>query len=301
MRARCVLPVLSFLALTVSCATATKPPTATDLAMAAPVGRAARQAAALPACAPGVDFWVFYLDHVGSNYLFRGGMPIVNGQVAYDELVETKLPAAAQAAGQTLPPPPYYVIDVSLVQIANGGNDLANSQTEYNYWAGTKEPGQWHYWQIDGEYIDPNCSMLQPAFQKSLVNASLSWLPDNLDLRVDQLHSWLQNGVPGNTMPVMIYIHCEGGCDRTGELSGAYALKYLHMNWVAMNQMNCADCYGGCQPFGCGNYYAARWYCYWLETQGYQLGCSVTPPSCNNYPQCNGTPPSCPNALTFVP
>jgi hypothetical protein len=256
--------------------------------MPAPPMRTARTitTSEFPPCDPNVDFWVFYLDSAGPNFMFRGGMPIVDGQIAYDELIG-KFQAAATASGKTLPPQPYYIVDVSLVQVANCGNDRTNIQIEFNYWNTNPNLGQLRYWETDGIQIDPNDPTLQQPFRDSLVSSVPSWLPDNLDARVDQLHSWLQNGLPGVNMPVIVYVHCEGGCDRTGELSGAYGLKYLNMTWSQINDMNHADCYGGCTYFGCGNFYAAHWYCYWLNpSAGRDLGCAAPA-------TCNGPAPPC--------
>src|SRR5205085_2238838 len=84
--------------------------------------------------------------------------------------------------------------------------------------------------------------------------------------RVGQLHAWLTTGLrnPAN-LPLVLYIHCEGGCDRTGELSGAYAMGYLNKTWRQINEMNHEAC--GPRPFGCGNFIAARWYCLWLAAR----------------------------------
>ena len=117
-----------------------------------------------------------------------------------------------------------------------------------------------------------------------------AWLPDKLAARVEQLHQWLVHGIPGVKLPVVLYIHCMGGCDRTGEMAGAYALRWLKMSWAQMNAWNKQDCYGGKQPFGCGNYYATHWYCYHLNAKyGMKLDCPA------NF-ICNG-PPSCPGAI----
>ena len=275
----------SLLALTISCATAPhSAPVPAPVAMATQASQTSPAPPLPPPCSK-VDFWVFYLDSAGSNFLFRGGMPIVNGQIAYQELIGTKFPDAAGRAGKTLPPPPYFIIDVSLVQVANPGNDQQDLPIEYNYWTANPTLGQFVYWETDGSQIDPNDPYFQnkQPFRNALVKSVPAWLPDYLDPRVDQLHAWLQNGIPGINVPIMIYVHCIGGCDRTGELSGAYALKYLKMNWTDVNNMNYGDCYNHCVQFGCNNFHAARWYCYWLDsTQGGNLQCdATTTPPCH--------------------
>ena len=59
-----------------------------------------------------------------------------------------------------------------------------------------------------------------------------SWLRDPFVNRVDALRRWLADpselGING---PVVVYVHCFGGCERTGELIGSYALRYQNKSW----------------------------------------------------------------------
>ena len=118
-----------------------------------------------------------------------------------------------------------------------------------------------------------------------------AWLPDQLVTRVGQLHTWLTTGLTNPlNLPLVLYIHCEGGCDRTGELSGAYAMGYLNKSWRQINEMNHEAC--GTRPFGCGNFIDARWYCLWLAatTGRKDLGCEY-PETCSGSPSPGSCPP----------
>jgi hypothetical protein len=46
---------------------------------------------------------------------------------------------------------------------------------------------------------------------------------------MDTLHGYMTE--PPVTLPQVIYMHCEAGTDRTGEVSGAYYLKWLNMTF----------------------------------------------------------------------
>ena len=60
----------------------------------------------------------------------------------------------------------------------------------------------------------------------------------------------------------MAFVHCEAGCDRTGEVVGAYRLQYTYKDTRKMYHANCEECYTRCS-----NYYsstAQEWFCYYL-------------------------------------
>lgn len=46
-----------------------------------------------------------------------------------------------------------------------------------------------------------------------------------------KLTAILHNLLTQHERPALIYTHCEAGTDRTGEVSGAYYLKYLNMSF----------------------------------------------------------------------
>lgn len=96
------------------------------------------------------------------------------------------------------------------------------------------------------------------------------WLSDPLVWRVEKLRTWLENpselGIMG---PVVIYVHCFGGCDRTGELIGSYAMRYMDKSWEEMNSLNKGCCRidgkTGETIYATENCNALRWYGLWLN------------------------------------
>src|SRR5205085_9851744 len=123
------------------------------------------------------------------------------------------------------------------------------------------------------------------AYRQYFVQNLNAWLPDPLPARVEQLHAWLTNGISGHT-PLVIYVHCTGGCDRTGETIASYRMRWKGMSWHEVNVLNHArpdPNSNGCS-FACNNFNAANWYCLYLsEVEGVKgLGClsENIPPCC---------------------
>ncbi len=220
---------------------------------------------------------VVFVDHVKNNFLFRGPNPVVKnaGPDPSGELplhwfdygnLTSSIAAAAERAGQTLPQS-YHLIDINLLQWGNA-NEVPMILAEYNFFQNAQGLGEFHFWETNGTSLcavaPPLCD---PAVQDYLATSLPDWLTDNLGDqppgntpgRMQQLNIWLNQE---NTMPNVIYAHCEGGMDRTGELMGAYYLRFMNKTWA---EMNCLNYQIGNRPFGCNNYRAVLWYAIYLN------------------------------------
>jgi hypothetical protein len=159
--------------------------------------------------------------HAGAgNFLFRGDMPVANGSFQYDALVQA-LRASAAEYGTPLPTS-FKVIDISLV------NELTSEEkqrlaAEKAYWTAHPERGQLISNPIYGSLTSPK---LYPSAERRKLAArpSIGHLGDLVDRMRTLLTSPTADGIP-----VVLYVHCEAGKDRTGEVIGAYAMKYLGM------------------------------------------------------------------------
>ncbi len=85
-----------------------------------------------------------------------------------------------------------------------------------------------------------------------------------------------------------IYVHCEGGCDRTGELVGAYRMRYFNTNVTEMYAEDVSEC--GRAP----NYFATNgleWFClYFGENFNGPTGSTCTSfASCELFGKCKPT------------
>lgn len=251
-------------------------------------------------------------DHT-PNFLFRGDTPDIDPGSGFDYGCLRDAISTAATNAKIILPDNYYLVDICLLQTANSG-EVPSIVAEYEYFQKHPDEGQAVYWSTEGVGLDPYC--IDDLNQRNYLVTTLGyWLPDPLVDRISSLRSWLEGTYQGTPVPlaapvpsgpVVFYVHCNGGCDRTGEIIAAYAMHYLSKTWLAANADNYECCYGGQQPFGCDNYFAARWYCLYLAaTTGQDPGCSETPPNYPNYGPCNrGNPPQpnypCP-PLTIFP
>lgn len=216
---------------------------------------------------------VRYVDSKGSNFLFRGASPLTGNPPEFDyEGLKQALKNATPSGVKF--PEKYYLIDVNLLQSENSGDgvnpgDLDNIVAEYSFFKNDSSRGEIHVWGMRGTGINATCKEFDGETGVYLTRHLDDWLNDKLVERVRCLRDWLEFGNrdssnPRLGLPVVIYMHCAGGCDRTGELSGAYYLRYLGYSWKKVNEIN-RDICG--RPFGCNNYRATQWYCRWLNQE----------------------------------
>lgn len=72
--------------------------------------------------------------------------------------------------------------------------------------------------------------------------------------------------------PRLVYVHCEGGIDRTGELIGAFELSG-GASWASVVQRALAVAVD--RDLARKNFNALHWFCFhWRETHNAALDCS---------------------------
>lgn len=227
-----------------------------------------------------IDYTTLQLvDQVGNNWLFRGGAPVYeqNQLKVFDyeglqAAIKSKYPAT---------PSTYYLVDVSLLY-DDEGNDGRELTAERRFFRAIPNAGQLVSWPIWGT---PRCyfttGQTDPTQRDRLLKTLESWLPDHLIRRTETLRymlesSWAPGPTPydpqSNAPPCVFYVHCDGGCDRTGEIIGAYRLRYMSYSWSQMRSEQPCQFNGKSRPMGCNNYRALQWYAYWLNlTLGFNL------------------------------
>jgi hypothetical protein len=237
---------------------------------------------------------------LGDNLLFRGSMPVVDyplpsrpppfpppNALPPDALFD--LIGLNGAFHRVYPKTPqlgdYYLVDISLVY--DGDPGLAVERRHFSV-PDNANFGQLVWWPTYGSL---RCYYQTPAAEQDrLVRTFDEWLPDTLIRRTETLRymletSWLPGPTPSfwpgyNGKPCVFYVHCEGGCDRTAEIIGAYRLRYQGHSWLQMyDEQPCG------RPMGCSNYRALQWYAIWLNRMfGFDLapygdnGCSDPSP-----------------------
>jgi hypothetical protein len=213
------------------------------------------------------------MDSVGSNFLFRGGLPLAGHPPAFNyKGLKQAIINAGNRAGVKVPSS-FYIIDVNFLNIENP-RDARRIFVEQKFFQTRPALGRIQVWGINGTHLNAKDPSLA-ASREYLARNLDSWLSDKLASRVETLREWLEGSAPvfhgKKKLPIVIYIHCVAGCDRTGEFSGAYYLRYLNKSWEEMNALNRSMCRHN-RPFGCKNYRAVQWYCLWLNLErGFSL------------------------------
>jgi hypothetical protein len=159
----------------------------------------------------------------------------------------------------------YWLIDICLLHDTES-DELA---AIIDFFAKPQPVGSVSLWDTYG--TDICYFQTDPAKQAELLNTFDQWLPEPLVWRTAQLRQYLETSY---AKPALIYVHCDGGCDRTGEMIGAYRLRYMNGAWgdVIADQPCAAPDAPGTRPMGCGNYRALQWYASWLNaTQGFSI------------------------------
>lgn len=130
--------------------------------------------------------------------------------------------------------------------------------------------------------------------------ALAKWQPDALALRVPHLTSLLNHTAVTRAAAdaVVVYIHCTGGDDRTGELVASYGVSALGWDPNDAWQYNMAVSNRMLAP---RETFAFRWFCYYLgATTRPDLTpkCNVSSfPACEPPIACGGRPPTGPGEL----
>lgn len=207
--------------------------------------------------------------HNISNYLFRGNEPkiLVNGTavVAY-ELLKTYLASSAKKSGFQLPDD-YYLLDLKYIYIPQDPIERPDVSLEKAFFKLYPNYGEIHVLDVWGDIEDPNLINVEDRIQKAITLSQ--WQHDNLPEYIPTLRQLLYT--IGNR-PMVIYFHCECGCDRTGEVGAAYLMKFQNVTYEKAMAWNTAI---AGRPILPNHKFAVLWYCYYLNlVEGFSFPCS---------------------------
>ncbi len=231
---------------------------------------------------------IFDLVHSASmkpSLLVRGNAPLeCSGSVstekctfAYDTLMQY---VRLRAANASIPLPTnnsrVYLIDVTFEGILD-----KYFLNEAEYWddPANAVKGRYMQWELFGAPIWAT-ELPNETVQEMLNNPNKDiWAVDQLPERVGRMRqSILRSGPPQGYDAQIVYVHCAGGCDRTGEFVGAYRMAFYPQSTLKpIYDMDVAEC--GRSP----NYFASGalgWYC--LQWNKY----NATPPRLPQMPDC---------------
>lgn len=221
---------------------------------------------------------VRFIDKLGNNFLFRGSEPLdKNNHFVWNKLRKT-FKRICEKMGVIFPEV-YQLIDISL-----DTHERSHIKHERRFFENHPKLGKFINWPTHGlnrSTIFNNCVNLgfkgewcqNPSMQprnfstdivKSLAKNYGKGLGsvDDLIGRTDKLRYLL---LKSQLIPQVIYIHCECGCDRTGEMSATYYMRWL--GWNLTRSLN-YDVTVPDRNIGYKNQVAAQWYCEHLYYSG---------------------------------
>ena len=185
------------------------------------------------------------VDQIGRNLLVRGNHPISNGQFAYEQLKQAIDAQLSMRRSKSLSPN-FLLINISLMQL--GEFSLENEWFARNSHFGC-------YWNrpVVGSLLSPD------KFTKHERNAYFA-ASDIIELNqfIDKIHSLLSSNCG---RPVVVYIHCKSGKNRTGEVIACYRMKYMGMSYKEAVKAN-TDAFGEIHEI---NQNAIKWYALYLK------------------------------------
>lgn len=158
-------------------------------------------------------------NEASGNFLMRGNMPISGDSFQYDELKATLRAKNAEL------PDDFYIIDVSLINDIIPAEDK-HLNIERKYWEDNSAQGELLHHAIFGNLANPD-SVWSVARKKIDKEPSI----DKLDDLVNQINSRL---LTKKDKPVVIYVHCEAGKDRTGEVIAAWRMRFEEKKYQAV-------------------------------------------------------------------
>ncbi|WP_257266869.1 protein-tyrosine phosphatase family protein [Endozoicomonas sp. ONNA2] len=149
------------------------------------------------------------------NYLFRGNMPIIKGQFAYQELIDTMNQRSLEKLQLPLPDN-IFIFDISLISKL-GERHLLRKEQVFSQ----TNPDLVHliHHPVYGAASNPD------YYPKSVLHIMLKLpfigdvyrLVNKLNRLLDQEHN----------RPTAIFVHCQAGSDRTGMVIGTYQMQFL--------------------------------------------------------------------------
>jgi len=211
--------------------------------------------------------------------LLRGGTPVPAEPPAvhYAAWVAALAEAVRAAANVTLPVNATHVVDINLTDVhqhegregdgVRRADDAMRAAVEHAYFATHPQHGRFELLQVLGTSSNLTDEALfadERAAFRSYLGATLDqWSADRLWNRTAHVHHVYRHApVPWPAKALAVYMHCDCGCDRTGSVADAYALRYLGMSWKAVNVWNQRLSYGHGQK--CAQWRSLQWFCYSL-------------------------------------
>jgi protein-tyrosine phosphatase len=206
-----------------------------------------------------------------SNFLFRGNMPLTRGALcAPNQKFDFEMLAKTLQDRMVEPyvlHSNFSVLDISLVTAKTACPDRHDLDAELKFAEQHPQLVEVLNWVLLGNKASP--MTVEPGRRKVLAQNLPLWQEDRLPQRVERLHELM---MLQQDRQLVLYVHCEQGQDRTGEIIGSYMMRYMGMKWPEIREYNIKVTGHGPIP---KHFNALMWYCLYLESQGLDMQCSA--------------------------
>jgi len=200
------------------------------------------------------------VDHnaASGNFLFRSGVVVQNAQFQYQSLVQ-QMAVEVTAKGFAFPHS-FDLIDIDLTNFDQYGHDIDASTVEFDFFNANASAGSFKWWLTRGASANYTSLVASnPPLALFQVQTFPAWFGDQTVARSAALRQLVTTK---QQRPQIILFHCDCGCDRTGEMAGAYYMRYMNFTWAQTNKQN--TMIAG-RPMDCDTYLGMQWMCLWLE------------------------------------
>jgi hypothetical protein len=234
---------------------------------------------------------------VASRFLFRGNAPLMintDNEVtfAYDLVMNYTRIRAMQANETAAGFPPkndnIYLVDITFENVFD-----KYFENEAHFWSNASNAAKGRYlqWELLGAV--EWATGMSTSEQNALIQDGTVWREDQVPIRIQRVRQMLLDGPPAGYDALVVYVHCAGGCDRTGEFVGAYRVNFFHtLQLKPIYELDVEEC--GRAP----DYYASGalgWFC--LTWNLYNASALKLPPmpdcltayTCDLFGPCNAT------------
>ena len=200
--------------------------------------------------------WVVDSTSYPKAALFRGNAPLQNKRFAYDTLMSYMRTKATNASvpGYPADNSKIYLVDITFENLFDHGYE-----DEAHFWqnASNAAKGRYEAWLLMGAPLWGEFD--SAAEQRKDIASGKIWKVDQIPSRLLKMRAMLAAGPPPGYDFLAVYVHCAGGCDRTGEFVASYRMQYFHTAQLApIYAQNVQECGRAPNYFSTG---ATGWYC----------------------------------------
>lgn len=199
---------------------------------------------------------VEYNEETG-NFFFRGNLPVLNQTFALEAL-SSYMKTRTEEKNLTFPSD-FLLNDISLIWLVE--EPFTDYKYEMDFWENEENSkfGTFTKWPISFSGLTLTPDMMPESWARPIAKTFVGI--DDLVGKVQHIHEIMTTK---QNKTQIVYAHCHYGCDRTGEIIGAYRMYYYNITVEEMYKRNLEEC-GRTE-----NYLATeslKWFCLMLEEE----------------------------------